>query len=85
MNFIDWENEFDAVCEADEKIARGEDPLYGIDIETFEAIRREEDEASRSLFGVKRKFYEKFPIKVATKNSTDKQCSICIRNYKIGC
>ena len=44
LNFIDWENEFDAVCEADDKIERGEDPIYGMDIATFEAIRSEEEE-----------------------------------------
>ena len=42
LNFIDYENEFDAYCEADEAIKRGEDPIYGMSIETFEAIQKEE-------------------------------------------
>ena len=32
---IHWENEFDAVLDADEKIEAGEDPIYGMDINTF--------------------------------------------------
>ena len=38
LNFIDWENEFDAVMDADENIMNGDDPLYGMDVETFDAI-----------------------------------------------
>ena len=38
LNFIDWQNEFDAVMEADEKIMNGESPIYGMTIETFQAI-----------------------------------------------
>ena len=73
MNFIDWENEFEAVCEAEENMMNGEEPIYGMDIATFEAIREEEqEESTRNMFGVKRKFYERFPIKVATKTSADK-------------
>ena len=36
-------------------------------------------------YGVKAEFYEKFPVKVATKASTDKQCAICIKYYNVGC
>ena len=74
MNFIDWDNEFDEVCEAEEAIKAGEtEPLYGMDIDTFEAILAEDkyDEYA-AIYGVKEKFYEKFPIKVATKESADK-------------
>ena len=56
-----------------------------MDIATFEAIIAEDryDEYA-AVYGVKEKFYEKFPIKEATKESTDKQCAICIKYYKPG-
>ena len=38
LNFIDWQNEFEEACEAEEN---GES-LYGMDIEVFNAIRAEE-------------------------------------------
>ena len=85
LNFIDYQNEFEAVCEAEEKIKAGETPIYGMDIAKFEAIRAEERAEIEAQFGVKEKFYEKFPVKEATENSTDKQCSICLKYYQIGC
>ena len=47
LNFIDWENEFDDVCEAEEAIRNGDidsddDAIYGMDIKTFEAIIAED-------------------------------------------
>ena len=42
LNFIDWQNEFDAVMEAEENIREGNDPIYGMDLETFQAIMRED-------------------------------------------
>ena len=72
LNFIDWQNEFDAVHERYDQ-GSGESPIYGMDIETFEAIVNEEElHDQRDKFGVKRKFYERFPIKKATDSSTDK-------------
>ena len=87
MNFIDYENEFDEVCEAEERIKAGEtEPIYGMDIETFEAIMAEDRAGNyEEEYGVKEKFYEKFPVKVATKASTDKQCAICLKYYNLGC
>ena len=39
LNFIDWENEMDAVLEADfDENDPQESPIYGMDIETFKAI-----------------------------------------------
>ena len=63
----------------------GEAPIYGMDIETFEAIMNEDQyDEMMERYGVKQNFYEKFPIKEATKDSTDKQCSVCIKYYKVG-
>ena len=63
--------------EAEEAIRNGDvdsddDAIYGMDIKTFEAIIAEDkyDEYEQQ-YGVKEKFYEKFPIKVATKASTE--------------
>ena len=41
MNFIDWQNEFDAVGEAEFNMMNGEDPIYGMSAQTFEAIMDE--------------------------------------------
>ena len=71
--------------EADEKIMNGESPIYGMDIKTFEAIQKEENEDYEELYGVKPEFYTRFPIKVATKDSGDAMCAICIKNYSAGC
>ena len=35
-------------------------------------------------YGVQQKFYERFPIKEATEDSTEKTCAICLVNYKAG-
>ena len=55
LNFIDWQNEFDAVMDCDpDDLEPGESPIYGMDIETFNAISNEESyEERKHLFGVK--------------------------------
>ena len=86
LNFIDWENEFDNVYDYNSGGSdEGECPIYGMDLETFKAIRDEESQEWEQEFGVKREFYERFPIREATKDSTDKDCSICLKHYKPGC
>ena len=85
LNFIDWENEFDAVCEAEENIANGDDPIYGMDAETYESLINDElyDDITR-LYGVRQEFYEKFPIMEAVKDSDTNMCAICIKHYSKG-
>ena len=90
MNFIDYENEFDAMCEAEYQLAMGGDdggdfPIYGMDKETYIAIRDSElYDNIEGRFGVKPQFYERFPIMEAVKNSKYEMCSICLRHYKKG-
>ena len=82
MNFIDWENEYEAILDAEPET--NESPIYGMDIETFNAIMDDAFPDCEAKWGVKKEFYERFPIKEATKNSTESQCAVCIQNYKVG-
>ena len=42
LNFIDWQNEFDAVNDFEgDSDEPEESPIYGMDIKTFEAIQNE--------------------------------------------
>ena len=69
LNFIDWENEYENIVCADPD--DNESPIYGMDIETFKAIMDEESIDVEAKWGVKKEFYERFPIKEATKDSTE--------------
>ena len=54
-----------------------------MDIKTFKAIIDEQDyESIKAQYGVQNKFMTQFPIRSATKESTDKTCSICCDKYK---
>ena len=89
LNFIDYDNEFEAVCEAKYNLTHGiadEDPIYGMDAETFEAILTSENsDYIANYYGVKPEFYRKFPIMEATKVSDNNMCAICIKHYHRGC
>ena len=43
LNWIDDQNEYRHLISAEESIAKGECPIYGMDLETFEDILREQD------------------------------------------
>ena len=46
---------------------------------------QEEHEADMGeMSGVQKKFYERFPVKVASYDSIDISCAICLKTYKQG-
>ena len=54
-------------------------------METFNRITEQDyNETVREIYALKPKFYEKFPIMEATKESSEKMCSICLQHYKKG-
>ena len=59
MNFIDWDNEFDAVyggeSDSDEKVSK----IKGMSMEIFKAILNEEKEFDLQILnGLQHKFYD---------------------------
>ena len=57
LNWIDDQNEYNKILQAEEAIAKGECPIYGMDIETFQDILNEQDyETIKAQYGVKNKF-----------------------------
>ena len=87
MNFIDWHNEFDAVHGqmSDSEDEEEESPIPGMSKDVFQAILAEEKAHDMGSFnGVQQKFYERLPVKVASADSTELSCAICVTNYRKG-
>ena len=69
LNFIDWQNEFDQVYGNSDDDS-DDCPIKGMDKDVFEAIMEEERQFdTQQLNGVQTQYYDKFPVKVAVKNS----------------
>ena len=80
LNFIDWDNEWETVADADPN--NFESPIPGMDAETFAAIHDEyfhdDEEAMRN-----QKVIQRLDTKTVNKN-VKKLCAICIIAYKKG-
>ena len=57
LNWIDDQNEYQAIISAEEFLARGECPIQGMSKQTFEAILSEQEyETIKDQYGVKNRF-----------------------------
>ena len=83
LNWLDDQNEYRQIVSAEEHIAKGESPIFGMDLETFQAIINEQEyEQIKEQYGVKNEFMKQFPIRTATKASRHKVCAICCNQYE---
>ena len=85
LDWVDDQNEQKHILAAEDAIAKGKSPIYGMDFETYKNIIDEMDyQQVKDQYGVKNKFMKQFPIKVAQKNSVGKVCAICCNTYNEG-
>jgi len=84
LNFIDWDNEYDAILEA-QCADDFESPIPGIDAETFERIYDEyfEDDIKQHL-GVNKTGLKRVATKTVNKVKKENVCAICLVAYRKG-
>jgi len=83
LNFIDWNNEWEAILERDPYTY--ESPIDGIDAETFEAIFDEEMfDAVKEAQGVSDSAIARLDTRTVNKVKKDNMCAICTEQYKRG-
>ena len=85
LNWIDDQNEYRQILKAEEAFAKGECPIAGMDLQVFREILDEQEyQQIQDHYGVKNKYMQQFPIKIAQKQSKEKVCAICCNPYELG-
>ena len=82
LNFIDWNNEWDAIMSRD--MDSYESPIVGMDNATFERIWDEEMYEEMRANGVKDDFIGDLETREVNKLKKDQMCAICVDKYARG-
>lgn len=92
LNFIDWQNEYEAVidCDYDGERPPEHSPIEGMDPATFHALmledsvqfRLEQESLEKELLGLGERGLE--GVKKMRVGKTNKDCSICLKGFTKG-
>ena len=84
MNFIDWENEWEAVFESQADSNFPNDcPIDGMEAGVFEQLYDDYMGEEEKANGVRPDVLTKIPIKTVQKVSPGKVCAICLKAYEV--
>ena len=81
LNFIDWDNEFEADMYGQEG---DECPIEGMDMETYMAIQQSYFSEEERNNAVQQSAMERMPEKIVTKVREENSCAICMKTYSKG-